>query len=892
MFLRNLMIFALSLTSCAWAHWQFAPVAAAQDSDLIGERPGKELRLWYQDPAPDNNAGWVNRSIPMGNGYMGANVFGGTTTERIQITENSLYDWGPDRGLNRRGLNNFAEVYLDFDHDSASNYQRELSLNKGVSRVKYKHDGVDYSREYFTSYPDKVMAIRLNASKPGTLSFTLRPSIPFLGAGKSGSVSAKDDILTLSGVMNYFNIKFEGQFKVIPEGGTMKANQDKSQATITVSDANSAVILIAVGTNYKFDSQVFLTKKAEEKLEGFPHPHDKVTGYISDAAAKSYEELLANHLADYTELYDRVSFDLGAEEPAIPTNELVDAYPGGDSSRYLEELAFQFGRYMLICSSRKGTLPPNLQGIWNVYPRPPWSSQYLADTNVQMALSPAFTANMPELFESYVGYFNAFVPRQRQYATEYLKKYNRSQMDPKGDNGWSGPFWSNPYNVPGKTPIAGFGTGAWIGQMFWDYYDFTRDETVLADKVYPVIYDQANFVSRFVKKVDGKLLASPSSSPEQKPRNSVGTTFDQQMFYENHHNALKAAEVLGRSDSRLPTFKTQLPLLDPIQIGKSGQIKEFRQEQFYGEHGDPAHRHTSMLLGLFPGQLINDATPAWLDAAKVSLTKRTRKTKIGWARAERISMWARIHDGEEAYSYYQELLGSNFLHNLFNDHRGDPLFQADGNYGATAGVAEMLLQSQDYVIAPLSAIPAAWPNGSFRGMLARGNFEASAEWADGQAKQLEVLSKSGGSLALRYPNIAKATIKTSKGQPVDFVAKGSDQVSIKTTKGQIYVVKNIPAYTPVSAPSNLKIKDTVKDQVKLSWTANSDAKSYKLYRAVGNAKGYELIAADIAGTDFVYKADDLNRIAQLTFKVRAVRADGRESAEGATAIRLLESDEK
>ena len=840
----------------------------------------KTLRLWYNTPAPDSDKGWINRSMPLGNGYMGVNLFGGTETERLQITENSLYDWGNDRGLRRRGLNNFAEVYIDFGHNNTKNYLQELNLNRGVASVNYEQDGVAYSREYFTSYPDKVMVIRLKASKKGALSFTLRPTIPFIGEGKSGTVTAKDDVITLAGVMTYFDIKFEGQFKVIPEGGTMVATDE---GTLAVSDANSAIILIAVGTNYKIDSQVFLTEEATQKLAGFPHPHEKVSSYIADATAKTYQELLANHTADYTELFDRVNFDLGATEPSFTTDVLVDEYPDGASSKYLEELAFQYGRYMLICSSRKGTLPPHLQGIWNVFDRAPWSSQYLHDTNVQMAYANVFSTNLPELFESYVDYFNAFVARQEKYADEYIAKYNPSQLDANGDNGWSGPFWSNPYDVPGKSKMAGFGTGAWIALMFWDYYDFTRDASILADKVYPVMYEQANFTSRFVQDIDGALLAKPSSTPEQKLRDTVGTTFDQQMFYENHHNTLKAAEILNRSDNRLSIYEDQLPLLDPIQIGTSGQVKEFRQEEEYGSIGDPHHRHASMMLGLYPGQLINNTTPAWLDAAEVSLTNRTHGTKIGWARAERISMWARVHDGEEAYTYYQELLGENYLHNLFNDHRGDPLFQADANYGASAGVAEMLMQSQDYVIAPLAALPRAWAEGRYSGLLARGNFEVSAQWSEGQATQFEVFSKAGGTLELKYPNVAKATIKSSKGKTVDFVVKGNDQVSIESVKGQTYVFTDIPASTPVMAPSELSVDSTVvAPQIKLRWKASKDAASYKLYRAVGNAPSYELLASDVKDAHFVYKPKDIKELNQMTLKVTAVDADGRESDKGAT----------
>ena len=818
---------------------------------------------------------------------MGINVFGGTASDRIQITENSLYDWGADRGLKRRGLNNFGEVYLDFNHGDTSNYVRELDLNEGLASVAYEANGVAYAREYFTSYPDKVMAIQLSASKAGALSFALRPTIPFLGAGKSGSVSAKGDTITLSGEMTHYKIQFEGQFKVIPKGGTMTADP---QGTLSVSGADSAVVLIAVGTNYQFHPQVFLTQELTEKLAGFPHPHAQVSRGVAEAAAKGYKALRDSHQADYKALFDRVRIDLGATVPEISTDKLVDAYPDGASNRYLEELAFQFGRYMLICSSRAGTLPPHLQGIWNVYARPPWSSQYLHDTNVQMAFAPAFSANLPELFESYVGFFEVFVHRQRQYATQYIKQYNPSQLDEKGDNGWSGPFWTNPYNVPGKTPIAGFGTGCWIAQMFWDYYDYTRDESLLADTVYPVMYEQANLVSRFVQEIDDALLAKPSSSPEQKLRNTIGTTFDQQMFYENHHNTLTAAKILGRTDSRLALFEKQLPLLDPIQIGKSGQIKEFRQEEFYCDASkalDPHHRHTSMLLGSYPGQLINSATPAWLDAVEKTLTLRTRKSKIGWARAERIAFWAASVTAMRRISSIRICWPVTFSTTYST-------ITAVARYSRQMATTERLpwllscccrVKTTSWRHCPLC--PPHGPNGSYQGLLARGNFEVSAQWSDGQADQFEVLANVGGALRLRYPNVAKALIKTQAGQTVEFVAKGLDEVSIETAHGQTYVITAIPAYTLVAAPAALKVAgESRKNRVKLAWSASADAASYNLCRAVGNAPGYELIASDIEGTGFVCTIPGLKQIAQMTLKVTAVRADGRESNKGATMVWL------
>ena len=869
-------------------------LSATADDGKHADAEGKTLRLWYDEPAPDSDAGWVNRSIPMGNGYMGVNVFGGIETERIQITENSLYDWAAkNTGFKRRGVNNFAEVYLDFGHKNVSSYERELNLNDGLAHVSYQHDGVKYSRECFTSYPDKVMAIRLNASKEGALSFTLRPTIPFLGDGKSGSVSAKGDTVTLSGVMTYFDIKFEGQFKVIPTGGEMNASN--GEGTITVSGADSAVILIAVGTNYQFDPQVFLTREPADKLKGFPDPHDKVTGYLTDAAAKSYEQLLANHQADYTKLFDRVNLDLGADEPVIPTDEVVDAYPDGSSSRYLEELAFQFGRYMLICSSRAGTLPPHLQGIWNVYARPPWSSQYLHDTNVQMAYAPVFSANMPELFESYAGFFNVFVHRQREYATQYLEQYNPAQLDPSGDNGWSGPFWVNPYDVPGKTPIAGFGTGCWISQMFWDYYDYTRDETLLAETVYPVMYEQANFVSRFVQEIDGALLAKPSSSPEQylegrRERETIGTTFDQQMFYENHHNTLTAAKILGRTDDRLKLYEKQLPLLDPIHVGKSGQIKEFREEEFYGDAGksiDPHHRHTSMLLGSYPGQLINDSTPAWLDAVKTTLTLRTRSSNIGWCGPSGSPFGLVFTMATKPISFIAICSRTTTCTICSTTTAADHSFRPTRTTVPPRELRNCCCRARITSWPRCPHCPQPGPSGSYRGLLARGNFEVSAQWSGGQATYLEVLSKVGGTLNLRYPNVAKSVIKTTDGKNVNFVAKGSDEVSIETTKGETYVVTNIPAYVPVTAPSNLKLSnDDKSDQIKLSWTGVPDAMSYNLYRAVGSAPDYELVASAIDGTSFVYQSHDLKQIEQMTWKVTAVRNDERESDDGATVIWL------
>ncbi|GAA1717774.1 hypothetical protein GCM10009809_12130 [Isoptericola hypogeus] len=853
------------------------------------------MKLWYDEPAADSDDGWVDQSLPLGNGYMGVNLFGGVQKDRLQITENSLQD--RDSGYGR--LNSFAEVFLDVPHQRPTRYSRDLDVDDAVAHVAYENDGVEYTREYFTSYPDKVLAIRLGASEAGAVDFTLRPTIPYLAdyrdhpgdnRGKHGTVTASGDTVTLSGSMEYYDVQFEGQLKVVLDGGTMQALNDANgdHGRIRVTGADSATILVAVGTNYRLSSQVFTADRLG-KLKGVPHPHEKVTTFLADAASRSYDELLARHQADYTELYDRVAFDLGAEEPAIPTDEVIDAARKGAVDPYLEELAFQYGRYLLICSSRAGTLPPNLQGIWNVYQDAPWGAGYWHNVNVQMNYGPAFSTNLPELFESYVDFYQAYVERQRQLATQYVTTYNPSRLAADGDNGWAMGTGMWPYSPSYKAAHSGFGTGGWTAMMFWNYYDYTRDRSTLEDVVYPALRGQSNFLSRIVKDHDGLLLADPSSSPENASSlQTVGTTFDQQMIYENHRNTLQAASILGRSDPLLDTLRAQLPKLDPIQVGKSGQIKEYREEEYYGEIGDPRHRHISQLLGLYPGQLVNSTTPAWLDAAKVSLIGRGPDTGVGWSQAERVATWARALDGDRAHASYTDWLRSHAMHNLWDSvwpTASSKVFQVDGNFGVTAGVSEMLLQSHDEVVAPLAALPTAWDEGSYRRLLARGNFEVSARWSEHHADRIEVLSKSGTPLRLRYPGIAGAVIRTADGDQLDIATHGPDEVSLATTAGETYVITDIPEDETVAPPVDVEVSVEARDAIKLTWTGSDGASSYDVDRAVGSEPGYERVATGVTGTQYVDSSAQVVANPQATYRVTAVGESGRESL-GATVVRL------
>jgi alpha-L-fucosidase 2 len=875
---------------------------AAQKQDII-----KSHKLWYSEAAPDSDWGWLDRSFPMGNGYMGVNLFGGVGSERIQITENSTQDSNNKIG----GLNNFAEVYIDFAHGNTStDYTRELLLDEGLARVRYSNGGVTYQRDCFTSYPDAVMVVKLTASRNGMISFTLRPTIPYLcdfrdtegdNRGKKGTVIASGDIITLSGVMEYYNVQFEGQFKVIPKGGKLVSNTN----TITVTGADEAVILIAVGTNYVIaDSKVMSQGDRLQKLAGNPHPHAKVTKYITDAAARSYDELFKRHQDDYKSLYGRMSFDLGSPESAVPTNILIDNYrndPNNADAPYLEELITQYGRYLLICSSRKGGLPPNLQGMWNVHRDPPWRAGYWHNVNLQMNYWLAFPGNLPELFDAYLDFAKAYLPRQREYADQFVKQHNPSQLSPQGQNGWALGNSNWPYNASGSTSHSGWGTGPWTTMMFWDYYDYTRDKNLLRDIIYPFVYEQSLYLSKMMRTSDAewldkipedgdKLLIYPSMSPENSGnRKSWGTTFDQQTTYENHRNTLWAAGILGYSSPQLDKIREQMPKLDPIVIGKSGQIKEYRDEKYYGEFGEISHRHISQVLGAYPGQMINSSTPAWRDATHKTLKLRLdyASTEKGWAKAERISTYARTQDGEMAYGYLQNFIRKCALHNLWNAHDGNVTsnyiperknikLQIDGSFGVTSGVLEMLLQSSEYVLEPLPAIPVKWTKGQFRGILARGAFEVSAEWSDSHVDKLAILSKAGGPCEIRYPELSKAVVKTITGQKVAFKTVNRDQISFESKVGETYVITGIPKVAKIRDANNLVVRETSAGSASLTWDVSPDAVSYNIYCAIESEPAYTLVTTATAANATV-TVPALAPAKQATFKVTAVGANGRES---------------
>ena len=770
----------------------------------------KEYSLWYSQPAPNEGAEnivksrgfpydkyWERWSLPIGNGYMGACIFGRTDTERIQLTEKTFGVKGPYK---KGGIGNFAEIYIEgIHHDQPLNYKRSLRLNDAISRVNYQYEGVNYTREYFANYPSNVIVIKLKADQPGKISFTLRPVLPYLheyndeGTGRTGKVSAQNDLITLTGDIQFFRLPYEAQIKVIPSGGQLKAMNDESgnNGTIRIQQADSVVLLINAQTAYQLKSSVF-TASPENKFTGNEHPHRAVSQCIQKAADKGYEALCKEHIADYQSLFSRVDLRLCDETPGIPTDSLLHDYQRGKESLYMDELLFQYGRYLLIASSRKGSLPPHLQGAWSQYEHAPWSGGYWHNINIQMNYWAAFNTNLAEVFIPYVEYNEAFRQSANEKATGYIKKNNPDALSAiPEENGWTIGTGANAFSIDSPGGHSGPGTGGFTTKLFWDYYDFTRDEDILKKHSYPAMLGMAKFLSKTLKPTEeGYLLADPSSSPEQYHNGTTyqtkGCAFDQGMIWESFHDVLKAANILKEESPFLRTIKEQIGKLDAIQIGESGQIKEYREEKKYSDIGDPRHRHISHLCALYPGTLINAETPEWLKAATVTLNNRGDKS-TGWGVAHRLNLWARVKDGDMAYQRYQLLLKKYILENLWNMH---PPFQIDGNLGGTAGVAEMLIQSHEGYIDPLPALPAAWRDGSYEGLVARGNFVVSVFWKQGLMTQMNVLSRAGGECVIQYKDIANFTIKDAKGKKVKTIRESKNRIRFATQKGNTYYLNH------------------------------------------------------------------------------------------------------
>jgi hypothetical protein len=661
-------------------------------------------------------------------------------------------------------------------------YHRELDIDRAVSSVSYTQNGTHYTREYFISHPDNVIVIRLTADKPGSLSRNIQITSP----QTSKTISASSGVITMEGKpsdQRDNGLKFAQQVKVIPSGGSMSA----SNGQIKVENATEILIISSAATNYRQctdDTYTYFSPL---------NPLAKVEETINAAAQKSYSQLLNTHIADYRSLYNRMNIHLAnaANTSNKTTDKLLAGYKNNTNSiaenLYLEQLYYQFGRYLLISSSRKNGLPANLQGIWAEGLAPPWSADYHTNINIQMNYWLAEQTNLADCHWPAVDFVKSLVPRGKYTAQHYFCKPDgssvRGWVDFHENNIWgnTGPAESDAFYFPAAA--------GWLCQDIWEYYLFNQDKAFL-EEYYPILLDAALFwVDNLWRDVrDGTLVASPSYSPEHGAY-SLGSSCDQAIITELFDLVIKASLILNKNSSEIDEIVAAKGKLAGPQIGLAGQFMEWKDEISMDISGDGGHRHVNHLFWLHPGSQIIPGRSAqenlYAEAMKKTLNTRG-DGGTGWSKAWKINFWARLRDGNRSHKLLEELLKESTLTNLFDTH---PPFQIDGNFGATAGMTEMLLQSQGEFIELFPALPDAWPTGSFNGIKARGNFELTAEWETGELKRLEITSNSGAECKLQYPNIKNYSVEQQGDRSVSVNIINDNQIAFETVAGTKYILQ-------------------------------------------------------------------------------------------------------